>query len=327
MKTLILLVLAMIAITCSYGMTTQVAIQKFVEFQHKFNKTYSNQEYGKRFLIFKENLEKAEIRTARAHGKTTFGMTKFSDLTDLEFKNMYLMPKFTANDFPKAPLAKIKNKGSVKLPGDFDWNSKGAITPVYDQGQCGSCWAFSATETIESYWFLAGNTLTQLSMQQIVDCDTTDQGCNGGWTYDAYQYVQSAGGLEPLSDYPYTAQDGSCAFNQQEVLAQITGWQYVTQSQDENAMQTWMTNSGPISICVDASSWSSYTGGVYMAADCTTNLDHCVQATGYSNQQGTQAWNVRNSWGADWGVNGYIYLQFGADTCGLAQVPTSVTAS
>jgi len=323
MKVLLILALAV----CAFAASHEENVKKFAEFQHKYQKVYtSNEEFQKRFQIFEKNMEKAEMLQKREKGTATYGVTKFSDLTDEEFSSQYLMPKFSASDMKSGPLATFNSSWTVPpQQSSFDWGSKGAVTAVYNQGQCGSCWAFSATETIESYWFLAGNALTQLSMQQIVDCDTTDQGCNGGWTYDAYQYVESAGGQEPLSDYPYTAEGGTCQFNSGDVLAKISGWSYVTQSKDETAMMTWVTNSGPLSICVDASSWSSYTGGVM--SSCTDSLDHCVQLTGYGTYSGESAWNVRNSWGSDWGEQGYIYLLRGQDTCGCAEVVTVVTAA
>jgi len=224
---------------------------------------------------------------------------------------------------PRQPVAaeQVAKKASpVALPSEYDWSSKGALTPVKNQGQCGSCWAFSATETVESVCFLAGKGLNHLSEQQVVDCTTTCYGCNGGWTYYAFEYLISCGGQEYSSDYPYTAQTGQCNFNSADIACSISSWKYVTQDQDENAMQQFLYSNSPLSICVDASTWQFYNGGVL--SNCGTNIDHCVQATGWSQQSGQQAWNVRNSWGTDWGVNGYIYLAFGQDTCAMAQVVT-----
>lgn len=136
-------------------------------------------------------------------------------------------------------------------------------------------------------------------MQQIVDCDTTAYGCNGGWTSAAYNYVEKAGGIDSLSSYPYTAETGQCQFNPSNVLAKVSSWSYVTQSADTSKMLQWAYQSGPLSVCVDASSWQTYTGGVI--SNCGKQIDHCVQVTGFSTQSGTEAWNVRNSWGADWG--------------------------
>jgi len=179
----------------------------------------------------------------------------------------------------------------------------------------------------ESMDFLQGNAGANphhLSMQQVVDCDTQAYGCDGGWTYVAYEYIMSAGGYDSLSSYPYTAQDGSCAFNQQNVEATISNWNYVTQNQDEAAMKNYVGTTGPASICVDASSWQFYNGGVL--SSCGSSIDHCVQLIGYGTYSGTPAWIVRNSWGTSWGINGYILLEYGQNMCAMADVVTTVTS-
>jgi len=270
------------------------------------------------FSVFKQSLRRIEQKSAR-DDKTTWGVTKFSDLTPAEFKAIYLM-NVTA---PAAPTRSFP-KSNVKLPTSFDWSSKGAVTPVKDQGQCGSCWDFSATETIESVCFLAGYGLQTLSEQQILDCDTTDGGCNGGWPYNAYAYIISAGGIETESDYPYTAQDGSCQFNSADIACKVASWSYVTQSQDENAIQNFVYTNSPVSVCVDAETWQDYSGGVITpSSGCGNSIDHCVQITGWSVQSGVNAWNVRNSWGSDWGMSGFIYVQIGSDVCSIAEVVTA----
>jgi len=235
---------------------------------------------------------------------------------------------------PAAKNFSIPTKANVRGcspdPTNYDWNSCGVITPVYNQGQCGSCWAFSATETIESYFALGGGSLTGLSMEQIVDCDTAgeDQGCNGGFPSGAYQYVESAGGLDPLSDYPYTAgegESGSCQFNKGEVAATVSSYASVT-GEPGLYSQTSSSSGGPVSVCVDASSWQNYQGGVL--TQCTNNVDHCVQATGYGQYGaafGTSYWNVRNSWGTDWGENGYIWVGIGQDLCSIGDYATVVS--
>jgi C1A family cysteine protease len=293
----------------------------FNEFKKKYGRSYvSVDEDNKRFQIFEQNMADAAARTARSK-RAIFGMTKFSDLTPAEFKHTYLMNiTFDRSALPVAPVWKANLQ---QLPSEFDWNDKGMVTAVKNQEQCGSCWDFSATETMESVWAIAGNGLDVLSEQQILDCDSVDQGCNGGWPYDAYQYVIGAGGLEDEQDYPYDAEQGSCNFNSGEVIAKFSNWQYVTQSQDENAMQNFLYSNSPLSVCVDAESWQSYSGGVIGPNDgCGDSLDHCVQATGWQQMSGVSVWNVRNSWDTDWGVNGYIYLQMGSDVCGVAEVVT-----
>jgi len=161
-------------------------------------------------------------------------------------------------------------------------------------------------------------------MQQIVDCDPYDYGCSGGWPYNAYKYVIGNGGIDSFASYPYTGYQGTCAFNSSNVAATITSWQYVTQSQDESAMQSFVYKTGPPSICVDAIIWQTYTGGVITSASgCGTSLDHCVQLTGWFQMNGMTVWNVRNSWGTDWGYDGYVWVQEGANVCGIAEVVTS----
>jgi C1A family cysteine protease len=217
----------------------------------------------------------------------------------------------------------------VDAPQTWDWRTTNPpmVTPVKNQEQCGSCWAFSVTENIESMYCMAKqmdcSQLAPLAPQQIVDCDTTDDGCDGGNTETAYAYVQSAGGLEDESNYPYTGQDGNCNFNQGEVAVSISGWKYATQNSDEGTMQSNLVALGPLSICVYAEPWQDYTGGVLMAADCQGQTDHCVLAVGYDMTASTPFWSVRNSWGTDWGENGYIRLQYGQDTCGCADEATS----
>jgi len=299
---------------------------KFIAFQHKYGKIYSHDEFGVRFRAFEQNLQIVEKLNAEA-GSITYGITKFMDLTPAEFKAKYLMKKPVDTSAIRAtkPFTPI-NLSKATIPASFDWRNQGNyITPVYNQGQCGSCWAFSITENIESMWAIAGNTLTQLSMQQVVSCDTSDGGCGGGDPPTAYAYVESAGGLEPYSDYPYTGENGYCQFNAADVLAKISGWNYATQSQDESQMAAFLVATGPLSVCVDAETWQYYTGGVVMAGSCGTSLDHCVMAVGYSTSSSTPYWIVRNSWGTDWGLNGYIYIEQGQNTCGIAQEATCST--
>jgi cysteine peptidase B len=293
----------------------QSDMKSFLNFCIQYGKSYNDIEFGHRFQVFTDNLKIAAAQQAK-NPKARFGVTKFSDMTPEEFRANYLMPKeLHKNRPPRDPKKVMKPVTPVALPDSFDWNDKGAITPVKDQQQCGSCWAFSATETTESYHFLTAGSLPVLSPQQIVDCDTDSYGCNGGWTEHAFNYVISAGGLDTEASYPYTAQDGTCNFQTNSIGATIKSWSYVTQNDDENAMQQSIYSTGPASICVDASSWQNYNGGVL--TDCGDSVDHCVQLTGFSTQSGTPAWNVRNSWNTDWGVNGYIYLARGGNTCDI----------
>jgi len=333
MKAILLLIVAL-AIAVSALKTDAEYRKMFTDFQAKYAKSYTNQnEVEHRFRIFVENMKKSDALN-KLNPDATFGVTKFSDLSETEFNQKYLM-NFDAESYVK-PAAKTSFVGKGNVRGcspdstNYDWNSCGVITSVYNQGQCGSCWAFSATETIESYFALAGNTLTGLAMEQIVDCDTAgqDQGCNGGFPSGAYQYVESAGGIEPLSDYPYTAEggeSGSCNFQQSDVVATVTGYSSID-GETGLYQQTSSSSGGPVSVCVDASSWQNYNGGVLTS--CGSEVDHCVQLTGYANYGESGAyWIVRNSWGGDWGEQGYIWIEIGQDLCSIGDYATVVTAS
>jgi len=264
---------------------------------------------------------------SHSRGTATFGITKFFDLTRDEFRSKVLMANpITPESFihPEKVLTPV----SQAVPTKFDWRDQNAVTPVKDQGQCGSCWAFSAVENIESMWLIAGKanvSTLRLSEQQVVDCDSADGGCDGGDTPTAFEYVIKAGGIESESAYPYTAENGNCKFQKSSVVASIKDWKYATSGKDEKILQQNLVSWGPLSICVDAQYWQYYTGGVLTAWECAwvNILDHCVQLVGYNQDNSTPYWSVRNSWGTDWGINGYIQLEMFSNACGLATEATT----
>jgi len=202
---------------------------------------------------------------------------------------------------------------------------------------CGSCWAFSATEGVESAYFLAGPKLPLLAPQQLVSCDKGDAGCNGGDLPSAYKYIESAGGIETEASYPYTSggngQNGACKFSKAKIAASMSNWTYAIppcfdacKNQNENNLKKAVAQSGPSSICVNAESWQFYTKGV-LKASCPgsySSLDHCVQLIGYEASGSNNYWIVKNSWAADWGEAGYIYIQIGKNLCGIADEATFV---
>jgi cathepsin F len=291
----------------------------FEAYKAQFNKQYSSpDEEALRFENFKLSMDRIQSRNS-----PVFGLTKYSDMSVEEFKSTllgYVRPE-SKSDVGVLPT------GDVAVPQTLDWRTQNMVTPVKDQGQCGSCWAFSTVENIESMYCMKNKidctTFAPLSPQEIVDCDTTDQGCDGGDPPTAYAFVMQEGGLEDDSDYPYTAADGTCAFQSSLVKVTITNWQYATTNSDEPTMQNNLVSWGPLSICVDAEPWQDYTSGIMMASDCSNSLDHCVQLVGYDMTNSTPFWIVRNSWGLDWGEDGYIRLQYGQDTCGCADEATS----
>jgi len=327
MRFLIFVLVLTALLATSFGMSEEE--QAFKSFMKTYGKEYRTQvEYDYRFQVFVKNYYAMKEKDAR-DSQASWGVTKFSDLTSEEFRSRYLLKNFESPktrgeklefvDLPPAPYT---------FPTEYDWrnHTPSVLTPVYNQGQCGSCWAFSITENIESMWALANNTLVSLSMQQVVDCDRTDDGCGGGNPPTAYQYVISAGGLELFKDYPYVGINTRCSFDKSDIAASIKSWKYITQRDDEQAMQQFVYTTGPPSICVDASSWSGYMGGVIGPAECGHAIDHCVQLIGWKVVNGKNAWIVRNSWGKDWGpYGGFLYVEMGHDTCAIGQeVTTSV---
>jgi len=316
--------------------------EKFAVWKVRFNKSYETpEEEANRFKVFKETVEFVARR--RAEGAKSLGLTKFADVPKKEFEAAYLnyIPVRGNTDVSHID---VTQPTSDSTPASKDWRDAGAVTAVKDQGYCGSCWAFSATEQIESQYFLAGNTLTEFSPQQIVSCDTTDAGCNGGDSITAFDYVKSAGGLATEADYPYTSGargvTGSC---QSFTVAggDVSGYTYATpactsrkcDSQDEDTLIANIGSTAPASICVDASEWSAYSGGVFDGS-CNSGyyqLDHCVQLIGYSGYSGSADsssdgyYIVRNSWGSDWGEDGMIWLSMGSNACGVATEATFVT--
>jgi len=299
----------------------------FAKFMRKYNKIYTDAaEFQQRFINYKASVVRAAEKTKKSP-KATYGVTKFSDMTPEEFRSTVLMRKPIVPD-NKPKTNALKPKPLPYVPETYDWRDHGAVTAVKDQGQCGSCWAFSVTENIESMWILAGkaNNSINLAPQQIVDCDTSDDGCEGGDPPTAYEYVISAGGMEPNADYPYTAEDGNCNFQKQDVVAKISNWQYATELYSEEEIQANLLSWGPLSICVDAEAWQDYEGGVMTWEECAwiNLLDHCVDLVGYNATDSSNPyWIVRNSWNTNWGVEGYIYLEMWEDTCGMAHEATS----
>lgn len=313
------------------GITVEKQTAWFAAFKQEFGKSYATvEEDAFRFSVFKDNL--ATATALNLDGEVgTHGVTKFSDLTPEEFKARYLGYKPKADAFAAQGTELNLPKTTFNATVDtVDWRGKGILSPVKDQGQCGSCWAFSATEQIETDAAIATGKLISLAPQQITSCDKTDDGCGGGNTETAYEYVKKAGGIEPETDYPYTSgksgKTGSCEAEKSEEAVSITGFSHVSQtSSSEGKMVTQMKKS-PISVCVDAGKWQTYRSGI-LGKSCGEQLDHCVQAIGLGEKEGKSYWIVRNSWNTDWGVDGYIYVQEGINACGIAKDATVVTGA
>ena len=328
MRSTILIVLfaALLVAGDSYLETNMASM--FKDFKAAHNKKYASAtEEALRFANFQANMRKAAALQA-SEPTATFGMNIFSDLSEAEFKSRHNAEKYyarrVAESKPIAPFtaAEIKAQNGAAAT-DVDWRTKGAVVAVKDQGQCGSCWAFSTIGGIEGQWFLAGNTLTSLSEQEFVSCDTVDQGCQGGLMDNAYQWViaNNGGKITTETAYPYVSGGGSvpsCKETGKPTGAVITGYQDLPKN--ENQMAAWLAQNGPISVAVDATSWQTYRGGI-MSNCRSQQLDHGVLIVGLGTSGSTQYWIVKNSWSTSWGEQGYIRLQFGTNQCLITQYP------
>jgi len=194
----------------------------------------------------------------------------------------------------------------------WDWTTTGKVLPIKDQGSCGSCWAFAANAVHEStHAILKGGSTPDLSEQELVDCSWShsNQGCNGGWYFWAWNYLKPLGGIIQTKDYTYTARDQECKSAGKGRVSPITGY---TQVAANDASIQGAAQTRPVAIAVDASNWSGYGGGVMSV--CGNSINHAVTIVGYVDGQ---YWLVRNSWGSRWGENGHIKLKHGTNTCAM----------
>jgi len=237
-----------------------------------------------------------------------FGVTKFADLSPKEFSQFF-------HPLPEKhkECEEIFKIPQVFLPSAFDWTDKGVVTPVTDQGgsQCG-VYLYSLVETIESLYAISSGSLETFGTQQLPTCYT---GCADGSVVMAWEYLVQYGFVTNFNGTSCPSpgnQRGKISFSK---------YVLVTTNNDETTMQNYIYTVSPVSACVDATSWQFYTGGIITSCSFSS-LNHCVQVTGWLNQGGT-VWNVRNSWGSDWGNNGYIWLAYGSNLCGIASMVTN----
>lgn len=304
--------------------------KRFIAYKAKYELIFNNQEEDAyRFQVFKTNMQKAADLNEKSAGKATFGESKFAHLTKDEFKKTHLGYKPTEKG-RKLLKSFHKKKHDKVIKKSVDWReTSNCVSPVKDQGQCGSCWAFSATEATETGYCLNTGSMLVLAPQQITSCDNTDLGCGGGDTPSAYEYIREAGGLEEEKDYPYqsgvTERTGRCHADSSKFEVKVGETSVIaTGASDEGSMLTEIQTS-PMSICVDAESWQLYLYGVVDRSTCGVELDHCVHLVGYKGGADNY-WIVKNSWAAGWGEEGYIYVRQGENACGVAMEATTVEA-
>ncbi|KAF6772217.1 hypothetical protein AHF37_08915 [Paragonimus kellicotti] len=221
----------------------------YEQFKQNYDKQYSHEEDHIRFRIFNQNRITAQIYQILAGPDVEFGITRFSDLTAEEFRRFYTGMVFEeVAPFTNSELE--TNYNPVSLPSEFDWRKLGAVTPVKDQGQCGSCWAFSAVGNVEGQWFRRTGKLISLSAQQLVDCDRKDHGCQGGLMDQAFEAIRSMGGIHSDKSYPYHARRGQCRLDRKNMVAYVNG--SLRLPGNEYQLAKWLQINGPISVGINA---------------------------------------------------------------------------
>jgi len=312
-------VAALLATASAYE-TMEASEYAFMKYITEHGKMYATKaEYNFRLAQFQKRV--AEHETFNAQNNTSSqGINFLTDRTDEEIKKML--------GYKTMPLEAPRNQRyfpEVELADSLDWRTKGAVTPVKNQGQCGSCWSFSTTGAMEGAHFIKTGNLVSLSEQQLVDCSMLNHGCNGGSMALAFMYAKKHP-LETETDYPYTATSGlfRCKYNKDKGVVGTTGQ---TDVKPKSASQLKAAlNNGPVSVAIEADQpvFHQYTGGVITSSSCGTALDHGVLAVGYgTDAEAGDYYIVKNSWTTQWGEQGYVRIGIkdGAGICGIQMQP------
>jgi C1A family cysteine protease len=326
MKKVVLTLALLAAMSTGAKLHTLSAKAQFELFKAKYNRKYPAEQEEHRFSVFQANLVQAR-KMGDLNPLATFGVNEFTDLTAAEFKRYHNAERYykLVNASDVSASEGLASSAGKKI----DWRSKGAVTAVKNQGQCGSCWAFSATGNIEGQWFIKNRELVSLSEQDLVSCDTTCEACNGGLMDYAFEWLVSkrSGEIATEESYPYASASGSapaCKASGHKNGAKITGHRNI--AHNEAAIADELYANGPVSIGVDATSWQSYTGGIL--TNCISQaVDHGVLAVGFDDEYSTPYWIIKNSWAASWGEEGYIRVKKGTNQCLIDSSPCTAIAA
>jgi len=314
------------------GATQALNMLNLIEEEWEAFKVHHQKSYGNaveekfRMKIYLENRHR--IAKHNKAGKAyKLGMNKYGDMLPREFAARMngFRPDLKNHTAHLLLAASFIEPANVVLPDSIDWREKGAVTPVKDQGQCGSCWSFSATGALEGQHFRKTGKLVSLSEQNLIDCSMTEEyqneGCNGGLMDNAFRYIKDNQGIDTETTYPYEAKDDKCRYRKKNKGADDKGFVDVPEG-DEDKLKKAVATVGPVSVAIDASheSFQFYSKGVYYEKECSaTELDHGVLVVGYGTEDGEDYWLVKNSWGETWGEKGFIKMARNKNNhCGIA---------
>ncbi|KAL3741714.1 hypothetical protein ACJRO7_017221 [Eucalyptus globulus] len=329
--TLLVIIVSISEMLCS-PLEEQQLLKQHEEWMAIHGRIYKDAiEKAKRLEIFKENVKRINAFNNGKDVGYKLAVNKFTDLTNEEFRASstgYKRPTRVLSSGDEKPF---KYANFTAIPAALDWRTKKAVTPVKDQGDCGSCWAFSAVAAMEGITMIKKGKLVPLSVQELVDCDVDDNGCHGGLMDRAFKFIKSKGGLSTEANYPYQANNGTCnTAKMANPAASITGYQDVP-ANNEKALLQAVANQ-PVSVAIEGSglNFQFYSSGVF-SGSCGTSIDHAVTAVGYGKtSRGTKYWLLKNSWGTGWGESGYMRIQRDvsskAGLCGLAMEASYPTA-
>ena len=327
-----LLVLVFALVECDMDIDA-LMFQQLKKFIKKYHKKYNSiNEFLARYEVFRRNV----VATFKEENKLyQTGITKFSDLTQQEFARTYLNLNYDAMAMANfnPHIVKVTNAA----PASWDWRDKGVVSAVKDQGSCGSCWAFSTVGNLEGLYALEKGVVKTFSEQLLVDCDTSDSGCNGGLMELSFTWLKKNGGFMLDADYPYTGRKSTCKQDKTKFVDMtVTGYVKLGSSSstwspvDEDEVRDFLLETGPLAIALNANPLQTYTGGILDLTKSQCNPDgmnHAVTLVGYGTEDGLDFWTVKNSWGKSWGESGYFRIARGKGTCGINQYITTATVA